>query len=43
VVKGGDDDGFFKKIAADKKIRYIELPNQAEIGNALKELMSNKQ
>ncbi len=38
VAKGGDDDGFFKKIAASRKVRYIPLENTAGTMIVLNEL-----
>ncbi len=38
VAKGGDDDGFFKKIAAARKVRFIPIENTAGSMIVLNEL-----
>jgi len=38
VAKGGDDDGFFKKIAESRKVRYIPIENTAGALIVLNEL-----
>ena len=38
VAKGGDDDGFFKKIADSRKVRYIPMENTAGALIVLNEL-----
>lgn len=38
VVKGGDEDGFFKKIAAGNKARYVPIEKSADVVPVLTEL-----
>jgi len=40
VVKSGDADGLFSKIATAKKARYIAIENQAEAVGVLKQIYS---
>ncbi|MBM3329050.1 MAG: hypothetical protein FJY67_06195 [Calditrichaeota bacterium] len=38
VVQGGDDDGFFRKIAVKRKVPYRVISRQAELVGLMKEL-----